>query len=89
MWRPDERMGGEITSTTSSAAISASTSCDRCWKTSRDETHSQVRAGRYWAPDRLSLWYFLIADLSVLRPRVALRVRLPTMSLPRLSTNAP
>ncbi len=89
MWRPDEMKSGEITSTTSSAAISVSTSCDRCCKTSRNNARSQVQAGRYWAPGRLSLWYFLMADLSVLRPRVALRVRLPTMSLPRLSTNAP
>ena len=55
----------------------------------RRATQVEPVTGRYLAPGRLSLWYLLIADLRVLSPRVALRVRLPITSLPRPSTKAP
>jgi len=42
MWRPDERKSGETTSTSSSTANGASTSCDRCWKTSRNDALSNA-----------------------------------------------
>jgi hypothetical protein len=53
------------------------------------EIQASSPAGRPSAPGRTSLWYFLMADLRVLKPRVALRVRLPITSLPSSSTNAP
>ena len=56
---------------------------DKCLGTG----YPQLRAGS--AAElacRLSFWYFLTADFRVLRPRVALRVRLPTASRPTRST---
>src|ERR687894_725753 len=65
-------------------ALTARSFPPRCLRALRVRRGSLT--GRRYAPDRLSLWYFLMADLRVLRPRVALRVRLPTTSRPSPST---
>src|SRR5918995_4388823 len=70
--------------------------CQRLNKAASNKHRADKRLGTGYPPQRagsaadpacrLSFWYFLTADFRVLRPRVALRVRLPTASRPTRST---
>ena len=70
--------------------------CKRLNKAASNKHLADKRLGTGYPPQltgsaaeracKLSFWYFLTADFRVLRPRVALRVRLPTASRPTWST---
>lgn len=87
----DNRFGGDLLDRTPSNWC-----CKRLNKAASNKHLADKRLGTGYPPQRagsaaepacrLAFWYFLTADFRVLRPRVALRVRLPTASRPTWST---